>query len=268
MSQGLYLYCLARASLVETLAGEMLDGQNPPVISPFRDLAAVWSPVPLEEFVGDAASSRLGNLSWVGPRVWRHEKIVEGLMRQSPVVPARFGTIFSSWESLAQVLENHYGALAAFLAQVADKEEWAVKGLLNRAAAREAFFGARLAAETEPLAALAPGRRYLREQRLRSQSEQDLHRWLWEVSREMNRDLGRFASDLCERRVRPQVEGDQNYEMVLNWAFMVVRELAEKFKGRIDAANARHGQRGLIFECTGPWPPYSFSPALAEEAAS
>ncbi len=52
MSEGLYLFCLARLSRLPTLPlkGQGLDGQNSLQVASFQDLAAVWSQVPLEDF--------------------------------------------------------------------------------------------------------------------------------------------------------------------------------------------------------------------------
>ena len=59
MPQGLYLYCLARRDRLppSPLVGRGLDGQNPLEVAIFQDLAAVWSPVPVEDFCGPEAEA-------------------------------------------------------------------------------------------------------------------------------------------------------------------------------------------------------------------
>ena len=52
-----------------------------------------------EEFAGPEAELNLQQLSWVGPRALRHEAVIEEVMASSPVLPARFGTLFSSAEA-------------------------------------------------------------------------------------------------------------------------------------------------------------------------
>jgi hypothetical protein len=49
---------------------------------------------------------------------------------------------------------------------------------------------------------------------------------------------------------------------VLNWAFLVPRGAVADFQARVQQAARDHGRHGLLFEYTGPWPPYSFSPSL------
>ncbi len=266
MTDGLYLFCLARLSLLPPLPGPGLSPGSPLGVAHLGDLAAIYCPVSLEDFSGPDAEHRLQDLSWVGPRACRHQEVVETVMRHSPVLPARFGTLFSSRERLDQVLRAHQHTVLEFLDQVTDQEEWAVKGLLDRPRALEAHLAELLAREADRLDPLPPGRRYLEEQRLRGQAEQELYRRLREVGQELAGELQDYALHQRQRRLADRNGNGSGLEMILNWAFMVPKPAAAGFKARIDAANRRHGPWGLVFKCTGPWPPYSFSPSLTVEA--
>ena len=159
MAQGLYLYCLARLSRLPPppLLGQGLDGQNSLAVATYQDLAAVWSPVPVEDFSGPEAEERLRDLTWIGPRVIRHQEVVAGVMRHSPVLPARFGTIFASLANLEKVLQRHSDTIAGFLERLTDQEEWAVKGMLDRPGAQEKLFSLKLAREAEQPGGLIAG---------------------------------------------------------------------------------------------------------------
>lgn len=266
MAAGVYLYCLARAEGLPALQETGLEEGSTLNLKTCGDIAAVWSPVALEEFCGEEAPARLEDLNWIGPRVCRHQGVVKEVMRHSPVLPARFGTIFSSPERLEELIQEHHQAIIRFLDRVTGREEWAVKGLLNRSRAREEFTAAHLAREAEALAALTPGRRYFLEQRLRRQAEQDLSRWLKDTCREVLRALQGHFREVRERRVWSPEGRDSDQEMIVNWAFLVDREEAPALTGQIAAASSRYEPWGLAFEVTGPWPPYSFCPALTSEA--
>jgi len=243
-----------------------LDGQCPLEVAGFRDLAAVWSPVRVEDFCGPDTDERLQDLAWIGPRIIRHQEVVAGVMRHSPVLPARFGTIFSSPTNLVKLLQDHHDTIDTFLKRVAGQKEWAVKGLLNRSGAKERLFSLKLARDAELLRALSPGRRYFQEQRLRAVCDQELQRWLQAVCRELWFDLRDFVGEMRERRLLSREATGCDQEMVLNWAFLVPEKALLSFRTRIRETNARHAHRGLVFECTGPWPPYSFTPPLEPEA--
>jgi hypothetical protein len=268
MSEGLYLFCLARLSRLPTLPlkGKGLDGQNSLQVASFQDLAAVWSPVPLEDFCGPDAAERLRDLTWIGPRVIRHQEVVAGVMRHSPVLPARFGTIFSSPANLEKVLQHHHDTIAGFLKRLTDQAEWAVKGLLDRPYAQEKRFSLKLVREADRLGALSPGKRYFQEQRLRAGSDQELQLWLKEVCRKLWADLRDYAAEVRKRRLLSREATGSDKDMVLNWAFLVPEKAVAGFKARIQDGNAQYAEGGLVLECTGPWPPYSFCPALESES--
>jgi len=267
MPQGLYLYCLARFDRLppSPLLGRGLDGQNSLAVATYQDLVAVWSPVPLEDFSGPEAEERLRDLTWIGPRVIRHQEVVAGVMRHSPVLPVRFGTIFSSLANLEKVLQRHSDAIAGFLKRLTDQEEWAVKGLLDRPGAKEKLFSLKLAREAESLEALSPGKRYFEEQRLRAACDQELQRWLQKVCREVWTDLRYYAAETREGRLLSREATGSDKDMVWNWALLMPRQAVGGFQALIQDVNAQYAERGLRLECTGPWPPYSFCPALDME---
>jgi len=184
------------------------------------------------------------------------------------VLPARFATIFSSMANLEKVLHRHYDTIAGFLKRLTDQEEWAVKGLLNRPGAKEKLFSLKLAREAESLAALAPGKRYFEEQRLRAACDQELHGWVQEVCREVWTDLRYYAAEARERRLLSREVTGSDEDMVLNWALLMPRQAVGGFQALIQDVNAQYAERGLRLEYTGPWPPYSFCPALDMEPES
>ena len=267
MKQGIYLYCLARLSRLPPLplSGPGVDGQNSLAVATFEDLAAVWSPVPVEDFSGPEAEERLRDLTWIGPRVIRHQEVVAGVMRHSPVLPVRFGTIFASRANLEKVLQRHSGAIAGFLERLTDQEEWAVKGMLDRPGAKEKLFSLKLAREAESLEALSPGKRYFEEQRLRAAGDQELQRWLKEVCRRLWADLRDYTAEVQERRLLSRKTTGSDQDMVWNWALLIPRPAVGGFQALIQEVNNQYADRGLRLEVTGPWPPYSFCPALDME---
>src|SRR3990167_5528715 len=106
-----YLYCVARHGALAPTDGPGVDVERPLDLVPFEDIVAVVSAVRRDDFLGPPAEARMRDLAWVGPRVCRHEEIVERVMRSSPVLPAGFAALFSSRTSLASWLERHHDAI-------------------------------------------------------------------------------------------------------------------------------------------------------------
>jgi hypothetical protein len=269
MEKALYLFCFARSNLLGELEGSSVDGWYPlSVFRRFPNLCAVLSDVDLRDFCGEAAEGQMRDLAWVGPRALRHEAVVEEVMRHSPVLPVRFGTLFSSQERLAEFLDKHRGVISEFLKRVAGQEEWSLRGLLDRKQAGRALTSTSLAAQQAQLAALPPGRRYFEEQQIRAGAEKKLSLWLEETRRQVASNLMRQASDFCECAGAPGELPGNGVEVVLNWAFLLPKSASPAFRARIDQVNEEQATAGLVLELSGPWPPYRFVPPLSMGAAA
>jgi hypothetical protein len=267
-SQAIYLYCLTHSGHSWPIEGTGVDGKDPVFLHEFLDIVAVLSTVSLDEFCGSSAESRLQDLFWVGPRACRHEEVIEQVMRYSPVLPARFGTLFSSLDSLDRLLQKHHDAILRFLGWVADKEEWSVKVLLDRATAKGERFSKVLSNESGRHASLPPGMRYIQEQRIRADIEKALRGWLEEVCRKIANDLSNYTADFCQRRIPAHGSTRSDGDMVQNWAFLIPRSVVPDFQTRMREVNAHYFPQGLVFELSGPWPPYSFSLSIEGEPES
>jgi gas vesicle protein GvpL/GvpF len=263
--EALYLFCLVPATPVPRLQGAGVGGLPAPSAERFREITAILSPVALQEFCGPGAEANLQDPSWLAPRLACHQEVIAGLMRHSPVLPLPFGTLFSSRDSLARRLARHRQAIRAFWEEVAGKEEWAVKGFLDRDRARQVLFSQARTRQAAELDALPPGARYFREQRLRADLESQMRPWLKEALGQAGTIIRESAAASCPRRLLPREISGRAQEMVANWAFLVPRTQLATFRVRLNQANRAGASFGLTFTSTGPWAPFSFAPALSRD---
>ena len=231
------------------------------------EIDAVLSEVEVGEFCGESAEVRLQDLAWLGPRVCRHEAVIEELMSQTAVLPVHFATLFTSVDSLKQSVLERQEAIAGFFAQLGDKQEWAVKGLLNRVESLGRLSSSGQAAPGKPAPATSPGARYFQEKRINAQLERDLNFRLKEFCRRAAAELGAQSDGFRERKVLVSVEAGTDAEVVLNWAFLVSPAALRDFRERLVFFNGAEAFPGLTLTLTGPWPPYSFAPTLAGSTA-
>lgn len=254
----IYLYCFARSDLLPGIEAKGLDGQSPLSLQLLSEVTAVIGRVSIEEFIGPEADKRMQDLAWLGPRACRHEEVIEEATHRSPVLPARFGTIFSSEEALDSYLKTNYETISKFLDYVADKEEWGVRGMMDRVKVKENHFSILLTEQERFLSSLPPGRRYFQEKRLQMDLEKKLNLWLEEVSGKVRDHLSYLAADYCERRILSRTVTGLEKDMIANWAFLLPQRAFENFRALVDRINSEYDQEGLVFEFSGPWPPYSF----------
>ena len=260
------MYCLTPGACAIPASAIGVDGKPGVAVRACGGMGAVFSPVELEEFCGESADTRLQDLAWLGPRVCRHEAVVEEINHCVPVLPARFATLFTSLDSLQRFVLERRDAVARFFAQLGDQREWAVKGLLDRG---QALAGPGLAgrpAVDERAPAASPGARYFEEKRIQAQRERDFSVRLKKFCRRAAAALAEHAGSFRERKVPAPVTAETGAEVVLNWAFLVSPAALAEFRGRLARLNEGEAFPGLMLLPTGPWPPYSFVPDLSAGA--
>lgn len=267
-SAGLYLFCVAPSSL--TVLDGLAGGEG---IAPgtalgavtHQDLVAVVCSVPLDEWTGPGSEERLRDIAWLGPRALRHEAVIESVQAQAPVLPLRFGCLFSSEAEVRRWLVVHGVRIAGFLADIAARaEEWSLKGWLDT----ELATAARLTAD-ERWKALpaAPGARYLREQKLRQEIDRTVRAWARGLGEQAVQELRTLGAEARALRLpsTPSPSG-RNEEAAFNFALLVPRLAVAEFKDRIETLHRTLSEQGVSLDLTGPWPLYSFCPRLADGA--
>ncbi len=275
-----YVYGFTQAGLAPPTAGAAgtaarvgsnilrggMDEPHPPFFQRSGEVAAVLSRVSPSEFCGPTGEKNLQDLAWLAPRAWRHQVVLEQVMRLGAVLPAPFATLFSSAASLDAFMRRHGAAMDRFLERVGGQEEWSVQGFLDQARA-EAQWLARPRSGEPCLSGSLPGVAYLQKQNRRIQAREELDDRLAGACGDLLRDLNPLVSEIVPRRILARQPPDPAREMVLHWALLLPSAAVPDFRGRIERANAEQNPGGLAFAVSGPWPPYSFCPLLEDEPA-
>lgn len=261
---GLYVFCLARASAAQAVQGPGLSGDTPLFARRYEDLAAICCEVPLHEWTGEAGEARLKDLGWLGPRALRHEEVIQQIMSASPVLPLRFGCLFSSAAQLEEMLRRARTRIEAFMGKAAHEEEWSLQGRVDLTACEEALFAA------DPRAAKLPasaGARYLLEQKLRKDAARAARQWLQEAEAQIAQALEGWV--IARRSLRPPSRAAQapTLEGAFQWALLVPRGSEAELARRLEPLAQPLSARGLHLSAQGPWPLYNFVPSFEEVSA-
>ncbi len=256
--EGIYLFCFAHKDAVGVIEGPGVDNRYPVKKWALKDVIAVLSKVNLKAWTGPATRENLNKLGRLLPQVCRYEKVIEQTMQCSPVWPAQFMMLFPSLESLRSLLDSNYDRISGFLDYMADKEEWTVKGMLDKTKAEKRFFHSSSMFSFSPL---SPGSRHLLEQRLRAEAAGRLESWLKIVSGTVAQELQHRAVDSRKLGTLPQ-KASRGKDVVFDWAFLLDRETREDFCALAKRISVSYSQRGLTLKVFGPRPPYNFCPDL------
>jgi hypothetical protein len=257
MDAGIYIFCLSTMQCPNL--PESSSGLDRLFLYRHGDFCAIAKRVSLEEFCGPAAERRLADPVWVTPRAIDHGRIIAEIFRASPVLPIPFGTLFSSPRVLGDFLERNADLIKGFFQYAADCEEWGVKAMLDREQLKRSLIDSIADAES---ATVSPGLRYLRERRANQMAEQQSGAWLERNLRVVVDALEQCATRSCQRQILDDSKQPDGREEILNLAALLRFDRVAEFGRRIEAINRERAEDGLSFALTGPWPPYSFCPAL------
>jgi hypothetical protein len=258
---GIYVYGIVDRVELAGLPAEGVAAGRPVTLLPYRELAAVVSEVPLDEWGEEPLKANLGNMAWLEARVRTHQAVLDAVLPLATLAPMKFATIYLSQEGVAEFLAAHYDEFVALLGHLRGRQEWGLKLYCDDAtlAAHIAEISpevARLRAEIE---SKPKGAAYLMARKLQETGDRESERVELAVA-------DRTHSTLTERSVAATMNPLQGAEitgrserMLLNVAYLVDATALEAFQTALAEISAEYGSRGFQFELSGPWPAYNFT---------
>ncbi len=234
----LYLYGISPSAVAAVaVRSEAVDGIT--TIERFRveDFDCWISRVDRSEYA-DHLAENMENLEWLATIGVRHQRAVAELASKVEIVPARFGTVFLSEESLIDHLKRGKKGFQAIFRKIAGSDEWGVKVFRVSQRARSTIVEA------------ASGTDYLKR---KAQT-------VMPRSREEDPALQEFARALSDLSVQTAPGGKASSgqpNLVWHSSFLVRRKEQKKFDAALRKFTAQLSQDYRV-EYSGPWPPYSF----------
>jgi hypothetical protein len=228
-------------------------------------VAALYRPVALEAFRSNQGGGYKRKLSakWLVPRVCRHEQVIEEVMRLSPVLPIRFGCVFASRQTLKTWVSDRIERIARFFADIADKEEWVVKGFIHPGKVLAWLL------ESSPMVSArrqssweSTEVRSQQEPQLPAEVKQRVKPWIRAAVVGVRDELVDLASAFVQFGSLPAKLSARNPALVFNGAFLLRRSHVADFRSRMKTMEARHARQGLCLESSGPCPPFNFCPSF------
>jgi hypothetical protein len=262
---GHYVYGVVRSGvpLPRDLVG--VDPAAPVRLLESRGLAALISEVPLAEFDEESLRRNLNDVAWLEEKARAHERVLEGALGATAVVPLRLCTVFTAEEQVIEMLGREDGVLLDALERLTGRAEWGVKAFVGREAIeREVLRRAAQADEEEDevSAGTAYMNRRRREARAREEAEEIADEW----AREIHGALAAVAGEaLLNPLQRPELSGHPG-EMLLNGVYLIADEEVADFRSVARVLAERFDRRGVEIVVTGPWPAYNFVKSSIEAA--
>lgn len=259
--EALYFFCLVHTP-PWPFAHDGLSGRGVKTVGVADGLTAVVDVVERDAWAGPQAEANMQSLEWVGARAALHEEVVEAAMAQGPVYPARFGTLYSSAQRLAETVDQHHEAIGTFMAYIDGADEWALKVFIDRDQAASSRAAA--ASDEKPTSGTA----YLKQKQREQQARDAVDTWLQTVSDTLYTRLhDGIVRDVEVLDPNRAVLASPDETIALNWALLVPEEKQAALREHMRQFEARYTDAGLSFRLTGPWPAYTFRPLMQQDDA-
>lgn len=242
---GKYVYGIIRGSNEIGLDMPGVGGSSPVYTIAYQDFSCALSDYSGGEFTSMSKDEVVRCLL-------EHQVVVEHVMKEQTVLPAKFGTVLATSDEVQELLSRGRQQFVATLGWIHDKVEvevaatWDTGQVLREISTEPEIMQAR------DVTASGPGQRSL-EERIRLGQ-------MVKASMDRRRDSYReqMISFLKPVAVDVQPNALVSDEMVMNVAFLVERANQEEFDSRVRQLNDLfHDQ--INFRIIGPLPPYSFA---------
>ncbi len=236
----LYLYAISQIpdGAAPNIAAEAIDGAAHVEAIGCGEYLCWVSRVSKNEFA-DQLNERMQDLEWLATAGLRHQRVVGELSGHLTVLPARFGTVFLSDESLAEHVKGRKRPLGTAFERVADADEWGIKVFA-------------VAAPKQPAAAKdASGADYLKRKAQLLKPRGD---------KKLDAEVQEFITMLTKLAVAASPGGKASAGqpgLVWHGSFLVRRRDRKKLELALSKYATRWKDVRRI-DCSGPWPPYSF----------
>jgi hypothetical protein len=219
-------------------------------------ISALVEPVADEDFSPRVLDDKLQSLEWVAAQASKHQAVLEHVMREIPVVPARLCTIFSGPAALRARLGEQEPRFDALLDALEGREEWSIKVFCHRAML-EQDIATREDLANPPNAPAAPGMAFLYHKRRRAEIARLVDRAIDDCTDDVLDHVEHLAFDTRQRSLLSDRATGRTDAMLLNVAALLDHGADVALAHDLDEVSRHHGERFAIELC-GPWPAYSF----------
>lgn len=196
---------------------------------------------------------------WLAVRAVAHDGVVTWAsdMCAGSVVPFPMWTLFADDAAVATALAERADELSGALDAVRGAREYAVRirataGVVERDAGR---IDPDLAALEARAASAPPGQAYLLRRKLDEARRTAVRRIVRSAAADTHAALAAIARRSAPARSDARASDST---ILLDAAYLVPTERFDEFRAALSQQIARFEAAGIVFDFTGPWPPYHF----------
>ena len=241
VQEGKYIYCIVGSSESRSFGPLGIGGRGDSLHTiVMDDIAAVVSDAPLTRY----RVSRDNTLA--------HQRAIEAVMSEQPVLPVRFATIADDEEKVRRILKAEYGRFTQLLADVSDKVELGLKATFAEGVIYESILTKYESIRTlkDRLTSLPPDRTHYERMRVGQMVEEALRVEKQLVADDVLKILSPLAAEVKTNDLYGEL-------MILNAAFFVPKCQEAEFDRQVQELGERYAGN-VRLKYVGAMPPFNF----------
>lgn len=252
-----YLYCFCDKAVTLPPSGFERSIELLPVGNHF----AVIENVSTKEFSESALQSNMSDMNWLLPKVNLHESVAQDLMEKTTILPIKFATIFSSEANLQELYNSNKNNYEENFSKLQHKQEWGVKvysgadesWLLERTDDEE-IKQAKALLETA-----SPGKAFLMKKKIKSLINKKKTELNKALGTELYQAIKTGSFESLQKSILPAQSNDSNEKkLILNGVFLLEETEVKPWLEHLEQVEKSLENNEIVFDVTGPWPPYHF----------
>ena len=253
----IYLYCITKAK--PHYADLQKTGIKVyPIYS--QGIYAIVSKVSASKFGEDNLKKKLTDMSWVEKNVRQHEDLVEAIMEETTVLPFKFASVFRTEKNVEKLLKEHNAEFKKIIADLENTDEWGLKIYCNSEQLKALLEEKNelIREKTQEITSSGKGKAYFLKKKRDELIRNMLNEKISEYTQNSFEKLKKMSSRAKINKILPKEVTEKKEDMVLNSAFLVNKKLIIGFNHALVNLKTKYFDKGLSFDCSGPWPPYNF----------
>jgi hypothetical protein len=264
---GLYAYGLVDKS-PEPLNILGIDKQNKVFPVEGREICVMVSEIDIDKFqnkvknlFSELAKSEGIAQSGTEEILQAHENVIDTLMKDTTVVPFKFGTILKDAKAASKMLQDEEEKFKKLLAKFVGRTEWTLKVYADKKdfAKHVVQVDPHYQTLEENRESSSKGTAYLLGKKKEEETKSGVTAHLAEIAEHLFQELGKDADEAKIDKTLPQKLTGKKKDMFLNAVFLVEKEKVAHFCAHEKNLREHYKPMGLDLEVSGPWPPYSFT---------
>ena len=252
----IYVYCLTNS---QPEFNEISDTNGLRTI--FLDgFYVIVKDVSVDDFSEESFKRHLSDLMWLEANARDHIEVITGIMKNSSVIPFKFGTIFQEEDSLKNFIKDYFDSLTENFEYVGGKEEWAIKIYCDRKVLSNQIdeLSEEAATLERQIMSSSPGKAYLLKRKKNDLIEFEMNRICKIYGQRYFDEFNNLSESISLNNLLPKEITGREDTMILNATFLVKTKNVVDFKGVAEIFEKKDRNSGFNLEFTGPWPPFSF----------